>query len=392
MKARSTSTGRALLLAVGWGVAGTTPGRAQDSVYVADSVAVLDTVVADSAKPYHYRNKFLGLPFVGYGPTTKFIFGAGGSYQFKYGAGRTDSLTRGSSVGGGFSITTAGQWGVFFGLDLFTPTNRWWFKSRGEAGFAPIDFYGIGPSTEDGDRTQMDQRVVRFELKALRHLKGSFYLGPYYRLHSAWDVKFDDPSLVPAGLHGRTGSTSSGLGLSVVSDKRGSLLTPLSGHLVVLDALANHEVFGSDYDYGYVLADARLYLPVSRRKDVLALNAYGQFNGRNVPLQTMAQISNITTQVVMRGVYLGRFRDRHMLVAQADYRTPVWWRFGMVVFGAAGNVFGGTGTGLPDDMKYTGGAGIRFNINKQDPLNLRADLTFTSFGTTGFSFGLGEAF
>ena len=75
---------------------------------------------------------------------------------------------------------------------------------------------------------------------------------------------------------------------------------------------------------------------------MLALNLYGQFNGADVPIQTMAQISNVTTQVVMRGVYLGRFRDRHELIAQADYRVHVWKRFGAVVFGAAGNVFGPT--------------------------------------------------
>jgi hypothetical protein len=106
----------------------------------------------------------------------------------------------------------------------------------------------------------------------------------------------------------------------------------------------------------------------------------------------MAQISNVTTQVVMRGVYLGRFRDRHELIAQADYRVHVWKRFGAVVFGAAGNVFGSNGASLGDEMKYTYGGGLRFNINKHDALNLRVDYTFTSFGGQGLSLGVGEAF
>ena len=82
----------------------------------------------------------------------------------------------------------------------------------------------------------------------------------------------------------------------------------------------------------------------------------------------------------------------HELIAQADYRVHVWKRFGAVVFGAAGNVFGSNGASLGDEMKYTYGGGLRFNINKHDALNLRVDYTFTSFGGQGLSLGVGEAF
>jgi hypothetical protein len=360
-----------------------------------DSTAetTVDRTADSLLTPQRYKNKIFGLPFVGYSPTTKFIFGAGGAFQFKSGQSAYDTATRASNVSAGFSITTAGQWGITLSNDYFTLGNRWWYSGKVQAGFAPTDFYGVGPFTDPHDANRMDQMVVRLEGKVLRRLSRTVFFGPYYRLHAAWNVDFHDPVLVPSGLHGRDGSTSSGLGLTALTDSRNSILTPTSGHFVVLDALANLQILGSEYDYPYLLFDARQYVPLDKsRNHVLALNLYGQFNGPNVPLQTMAQISSFTTQQVMRGVYFGRFRDRHDLIAQVDYRVHVWKRFGAVVYGAAGNVFGSNGAQLGDHMKYTYGGGIRFNLNPRDPINLRLDYTLTSFGEKGLSIGAGEAF
>jgi hypothetical protein len=106
----------------------------------------------------------------------------------------------------------------------------------------------------------------------------------------------------------------------------------------------------------------------------------------------MAMLSNYTTAVLARGVYLGRFRDRHELLAQVDYRGHLKGRVGYVVFGSAGNVFGSPGNRVFEQVKFTYGAGVRFNVNPADPLNLRADFTLTSFGESGLSLGAAEAF
>ena len=369
--------------------ADTLPRASVDSTAETPGDSTADSLMT----PQRYKNKIFGLPFVGYSPTTKFIFGAGGQIQFKTGESAYDSTTRASNIAAGFSITTAGQWGVSFSNDFFTLHNRWWFNSRILTGYAPTDYYGVGPFTDPSDTNRMEQKVVHFEAKALRKIGSTLYLGPYYRLHAAWGVDFHFPALIPSSLHGGDGSTSSGLGFSALTDSRNSFFTPTRGHFVVVDVLANLQVLGSEYDYPYLLFDARQYFPLdTRHNHVLALNLYGQFNGADVPIQSMAQISNVTSQVVMRGVYLGRFRDRHELIAQADYRVHVWKRFGAVVFGAAGNVFGSNGASLGDEMKYTYGGGLRFNINKRDALNLRMDYTFTSFGGQGLSLGVGEAF
>jgi outer membrane protein assembly factor BamA len=211
-------------------------------------------------------------------------------------------------------------------------------------------------------------------------------------LISIFDVDWQFPARIPAALPGGAGGVSSGLGATLLVDGRNSITTPTRGHYFQVDVLRHAGFIGSDFDYSHLALDARTYLPVGRGKDVIALSAYGQFNSREVPIQAMAMLSNITSQWVMRGVYLGRFRDRHQLVGQADYRGHLKGRFGYVLFGSAGNVFGSAGNDLFDDVKATYGAGLRFNVNPADPLNLRVDYTLTSFGSGGLSIGATEAF
>ena len=190
---------------------------AQDPTTDSLPKASVDSTADSLTAPQRYKNKIFGLPFVGYSPTTKFIFGAGGQIQFKTGESAYDSTTRASNISAGFSITTAGQWGVSFSNDFFTLHNRWWFNSRILTGYAPTDYYGIGPSTDPSDTNRMEQKVVHFEAKALRRVSSTLYLGPYYRLHAAWAVDFRFPALIPSSLHGGDGSTSSGLGFSARS-------------------------------------------------------------------------------------------------------------------------------------------------------------------------------
>jgi hypothetical protein len=340
----------------------------------------------------HYRNRLIALPFVSYAPQTKVMFGVAGGYQFKWPGMSGDSGTRASYLAASFAYTTKGQWSSFVETSLLTPHSRWWLFGRAAAGFFPLFYYGVGPHTEEADTNLMENRFIRLEGKVMRRVTGQLYLGPYYRLLSTFDVAWQFPSRIPTNLPGGNGGVSSALGFTLLVDQRNSITTPTQGHYFQMDYLRDARFLGSDFGYSHLAVDARTYLPVRRGRDVVALTVYGDFNGSRVPIQAMALLSNFTSQFVMRGVYLGRFRDRHELVAQVDYRGHLKGRFGYVVFGSSGNVFGSPGNDLFDDVKFTYGAGLRFNVNPRDPLNLRVDYTLTSFGSGGLSIGATEAF
>jgi hypothetical protein len=93
---------------------------------------------------------------------------------------------------------------------------------------------------------------------------------------------------------------------------------------------------------------------------------------------------------LIRGTYQGRFRDEALLAFQAEYRLPLWWKFGLVGFGGLANVAGNAGSLLAGQLKYSLGWGIRFKVSREGA-NLRLDFGYGK-GTSGVYFTGGEAF
>ncbi len=96
----------------------------------------------------------------------------------------------------------------------------------------------------------------------------------------------------------------------------------------------------------------------------------------------------------MRGYYLGRYRDKNLLAAQAELR---WLPFGFSKRWG-GTLFGSLGTVAPTisqlqfrQVRWAAGGGVRFLFFQKKDVYLRADLGFTREGT-GLYFSLGEAF
>ena len=103
---------------------------------------------------------------------------------------------------------------------------------------------------------------------------------------------------------------------------------------------------------------------------------------------------------LMRGYYLGRFRDRHFVGAQVEYRmlpfpffspASFFSRFGGAVFASTGAVFPGPDLPPIADFVVAGGAGLRFLLFPDKDIYTRADLAFTAEGNAFYLY-IGEAF
>jgi hypothetical protein len=84
-----------------------------------------------------------------------------------------------------------------------------------------------------------------------------------------------------------------------------------------------------------------------------------------------------------------------MLATQLEYRLELPWRFGLVGFGGVGGVVPG-GNQLLQRLQSShflpdGGGGLRFQLDKKNHVNLRADVARGRDGHT-FGLGIGEAF
>lgn len=88
---------------------------------------------------------------------------------------------------------------------------------------------------------------------------------------------------------------------------------------------------------------------------------------------------------------MGRYRDKNSVQLQAELRQHVMGRWGFVVFGGTGEVWNRFANFTLANYKWTAGTGLRFNVNKDDPTNLRIDFGITK-ESTGFYLQFGEAF
>ena len=97
--------------------------------------------------------------------------------------------------------------------------------------------------------------------------------------------------------------------------------------------------------------------------------------------------------MLLRGYFAGRYRDRDLLAFQAEYRAPVWWRIGVVAFGAIGQVQHDLNGFRSDQFHPSLGAGLRFALSPQEELNIRADFgRGFDVNSGGFYLSFGEAF
>lgn len=145
----------------------------------------------------------------------------------------------------------------------------------------------------------------------------------------------------------------------------------------------------SEYGFQSYQIDARKYFSLNQAgKGVLALQSKMVFTAGDVPFEELGWIGG---EVIMRGYFEGRYRDKNSIQTQVEYRKIIGGRFGVVAFGGLSNVMPTLSDLKIDNTKWTLGSGLRYNINKSDPTYIRVDYGFGK-NTSGFYITFGEAF
>jgi hemolysin activation/secretion protein len=151
--------------------------------------------------------------------------------------------------------------------------------------------------------------------------------------------------------------------------------------------------WGSDFSFSTIVSDTRIFRPINKR-DVLAFQLFGQFTtSGQAPFNQLALMGG---ESIMRGYYLGRYRDENLLATQIEYRflpLPLGFtkRLGAAAFLATGQVFGEANQLRLQDFLPTGGLGLRYLLFPKKDIYTRLDVAFTREGP-GFYFFIGESF
>jgi len=172
-------------------------------------------------------------------------------------------------------------------------------------------------------------------------------------------------------------------------DTRDRRHSPTSGFYYQGLALVFDETLGSDYDFNNYNIDLRNYFRISGR-NVVATQVFLYAARGTAPIWRLAELGG---REHTRGYRLGRFRDRVLLAAQAEYRTDLVGRFGLVVFGGVGDVAPTYTSFELEHLHPTVGAGLRIRVAKTEdnPLKARFDAA-AGDETVRFYFGFDEAF
>ncbi|GAB3710678.1 BamA/TamA family outer membrane protein [Spirosoma flavus] len=334
------------------------------------------------------RNTLI-LPLVARSIETDWSFGGAGSFTFRF--SRHDTLTRTSNTQALVLYSLRKQFIAAINGTTYFPGERIILNHQLSYSSFPDKFWGLGKDAPDENEEGYAFKQYYVYLHGQRKLWDRVFGGliyEYQRLlrvdHPMGDL-FDQQHVA-----GRMPYHISGAGLSITYDSRNNAFAPDQGGFLQIYFNQFLPLFGSDFNYTNYVVDFRRFIRLYRQQ-VLAIQAYGFFNSGDVPLRSLASFGGSNS---MRGFYDGRFRSKNQLVAQVEYRVPLFWRLGAVGFAGVGNV----GNWLHDvnfqNLKYSVGGGLRVALNRKERLNLRIDYGW-GLGqsvSNGLYFQLGEAF
>ncbi len=341
-------------------------------------------VPGDSVKP-EKRIFVSGFPVLFYTPETRFGYGAAGVCIFNF---KKDSLLAPrSSVNLGLTYTQNKQILFYLPFTLFIKNRE--YQVYGEVTYTRYlyDFYGVGNDVPKSYVERYGIEFPRLRLTALKKLKKNFYAGPRYAYDKVSLYDLDTTAqLFKNTIPGSSGATISGFGLVTLFDNRDFIFYPSKGLLAELVIYRNDRVTGASVNYTRIALDISKYF--SYKRNILALNFYGLFSDRELPFFQMGILGG---QKKMRGFYEGRYRDNNAIILQAEYRTHLFWRLGLTIFGDMGQVASRVDNFNANNWRFTYGTGLRLRIDDAQKLNLRIDLGVGNNQVLPY-FTIGEAF
>lgn len=254
-------------------------------------------------------------------------------------------------------------------------------------------FYGIGNNTLDEDDGKYKYSYVGAKLGALKNLGSRVFLGLDFQLTNYYYLSIDsigvdrENLLRAQQIPGYKGGLNSGAGVIFLIDTRDNTAYASQGILFEASVYNFGKMLGGDFDYRNVNLNFSKYIEM-RPGRVLAFNTALNLNNGEVPVMRLAPAGG---DKILRGYAKNRFLDDNFAGVQAEYRFPLYRRFGMAAFAGVGDVFDQPSDVHFSNIKYSVGSGLRYALNKEQKLNIRVDIGYGREGSN-FYIVIGEAF
>ena len=343
------------------------------------------------------HNSFLPIPIFGFSQEAGFSFGGAGIYSFYL--DKKDSIIRASQIYGVAYTSTKGVTQLSMKADVWTRQNKW--HHLGEAKFSnvPFNFYGLGDKTLRTNEDLIIQKRYRINAEVERELAKAYYPGIGFEFES---LNFRDDQLggifdteSQAPLVDKDGGRFLFLKITQLLDTRNSNTYATKGFYGRLRYGYSPNLFGGkNFTGNLITADARYFYTPTKKITIASQLFYeGISSSKEVPFYMLRQLGS---DQIMRGYYLGRYRDRNYLALQAEMRFRIIDRFGVVGFGGTGSTYGKDISAF-QNLKPNYGVGARVFFDLDKSLALRIDYGWGEKPTgekriSGLYISLGEAF
>lgn len=310
------------------------------------------------------------VPLVVYTP--EMHLGVGGLVVQFFRLGGAAQTSRVSSVAFVALLTTRKQ--AIFELhpDFYWDDERNHVAGKLEYQRFPDSFWGVGPRTRSEDEEDYQRERLRFRGGPHRRFFGHVYAGLFTDLMLYKGTYPSEPTGIFAtgNIHGLDGGLTVGVGPMLAFDNRDNTVATRSGTLLSATWLGYSAALGSRYEFWKLTTEARQFFPVGEESE-LGLRYYGEMQGGSPPYYQLAMLGG---DELLRGYYMGRFRDKNLVALEAEYRFPLFWKFGAVAFGGAGSVADRLEEFRSTPVRAAGGGGLRLSLNTKERLNLRLDV------------------
>lgn len=340
------------------------------------------------------KRTLVAMPLVNTNPAMKTSFGGIGMLMFRLNS--RDTVSPPSVVGGAGLYSTNRSYVAAGVARLHLGKDRWRLLAFGGTARVNNDF--------EYDLDSLTIRLVFSELRtfvgaeAQYRLAGALYGGVAYTgmwTSYGFDRGTDAQNLFAQLLFARLGiddSYVSSLGVPVSYDTRDYQYYPTSGLAIDIRPKFFATFLGGDNRYVDIDYDGRYYHGFTPNH-VLVVRVSGGSAFGDVPFSGYQVYGG---RADLRGYAMGKYRGRHTVAGQAEFRWTFYRRLGAVAFAGVGTVWGGESREEEDVFSQgllpSVGAGLRFTLSTDKRINARIDYGVGVGGNDGLYLGIMEAF
>ncbi len=252
----------------------------------------------------------------------------------------------------------------------------------------PDRYYGNGGDTRLEDEELFTEIYGSAEVSIVRQFVNQTYFGPVVRYEEfALRELTAQGRLAQGDIVGSDRGTISGAGVRALHNSRDNNFVPRAGQILELSWVRHATGLGSTYDFSSSQARWRLYHPLSKSW-IMATDVVLEDRSGEVPFRKLALLGG---QYLLRGYFLGRYRDSKLGGAQLDFRLLMTERLGFVAFASTGWVGPKWEELAANDFHHSVGGGLRYVLDLESRINLRVDYGVGK-DSSGIYVGVGEAF